>query len=197
MNSAPGNSIGRRKVTKVLFAGSQPINPFAIDHGKVDLALLELEAANGAAPKPLPVEVAPDWGQSGAVIFICGYPGNPGTAEPSSLLERLFKSTFGCKRLAPGVITETGPQLANSPRKWTLGHDATTLGGNSGSGVFVLGRGRITAGLHYGGRRSDPRENWCHIIGLLLDETDGLSNKTLRERLTEADVELVDSFAMA
>ncbi len=82
--------------------------------------------------------------------------------------------------------------MGASPRKWTLGHDATTLGGNSGSAIVVIGREKITVGLHYGGRRADPRENWCHVLGLTLDETDGRSSKTLREHFHERGVVLVD-----
>jgi hypothetical protein len=191
-------SVGPRKVVEVLFAGSKEINPVSIDHAKLDLALLELEPGNGQAPKPLPLELAPDWGQPDTIIFICGYPGNPGAgAETASLLERLFRSTYGCKRLAPGYVTKKASDLPAGPRNWTLAHDGTTLGGNSGSGVFVMGRGTIAAGLHYGGRRSDPRENWCHILGLTLDETDGHSTKTLRECLDDAGVEFVDSLATA
>ena len=126
-------------------------------------------------------------------MFIIGYPGDPGQAGgPPSFLERLFKTTYGHKRLAPGLITATADRLADSPRKWTLGHDGTTLGGNSGSAVVVVGREKIAAGLHYGGTRADPRENWCHVLGLTLDETDGRSNKTLRAHFEERGVALVD-----
>src|SRR5262249_32635808 len=113
-------------------------------------------------------------------------------AEAPSLLELLFKSTYGCKRLAPGLVTTVAESLAASPHAWALGHDATTLGGNSGSVVLVVGRERIAAGLHYGGRRSDPRENWCHVLGRTLDQTDGRSKKTLREHFGEWGVGLED-----
>jgi hypothetical protein len=49
----------------------------------------------------------------------------------------------------------------------------------------IIGRERVTAGLHCGGRRIDPRENWCHVLGLTLDETNGRSNHTLRTLLSE------------
>jgi hypothetical protein len=81
-------------------------------------------------------------------------------------------------------------QVAIIPN-WTTAHDATTLGGNSGSIVLVIGRENAAAGLHYGGRRSTPRENWGHILGLTLDKT-GQSGKTLRECLNEYHVNLID-----
>jgi Trypsin-like peptidase domain len=186
------DTLRRRAIKSIVFAGAKPIDPFRIDHAKLDLALLEL-AAGEAPARVLGVDLARDWGLPDTNVFIVGYPGNPGQAGgPPSLLEKLFKSTFGCKRLAPGLISTSADRLAESPRHWSAGHDATTLGGNSGSAVVVIGREKITAGLHYGGTRADPRENWCHVIGLTLDETDGRSNKTLRQHFAERGVELAD-----
>ena len=187
------DSLRRRAIKGVVFAGAKPINPNAIDHNKFDLALLELAPAAQPPEPVLALDLAPDWGQNETGLFIVGYPGNPGPfGDSPTLLEKLFRSTFGCKRVAPGLVTTTAGNMAESPRHWTLGHDATTLGGNSGSAVLVIGREKVTAGLHYGGRRADPRENWCHVLGLTLDETDGRSAKTLRQHLQERGVELVD-----
>lgn len=184
---------GRRKVTAVLFAGVDPINPVAIDHRKLDVALLALEpVAAGAKWPTLGLDISPDWGQAQSGVFICGYPGNPGFSEAPSLLEQLFRSTYGCKRVAPGLVTTTAVAMDDSPKHWTLGHDATTLGGNSGSVVMVIGREQATAGLHYGGRRSEPRENWCHVLGLALEQPGGVGGKTLKEILQQEGVSLVD-----
>lgn len=184
-------SIDRRTVKGVLFAGARPIVPTSIDHAKLDLALLELEPAAGPGPQPLALDSAADWGQPETGVFICGYPGNPGFVETPSLLEKLFRSTYGCKRVAPGLVMTPAAKMPDSPRGWTLGHDGTTLGGNSGSIVIVISRETVGAGLHYGGRRSDPRENWCHILGLTLDEPDDRGT-TLREILQTHEVALVD-----
>ena len=74
-----------------------------------------------------------------------------------------------------------------------LKNDATTLGGNSGSVVLVAGREHIAAGLHYGGRGGEPRENWGHILGLVLDEPDASAPPTtLREQLKKFGVTLLD-----
>jgi V8-like Glu-specific endopeptidase len=187
------DSVGRRSITGVIFAGSMHIDR-NVDLRKLDVALLELEPATERPTELLAMDIAPDWGQPETGIFICGYPGNPGAFGPDSpsLLELLFKSTFGFKRLAPGLVTTVAEDLPESPRQWTLGHDGTTLGGNSGSAVFVIGRENVVAGLHFGGRNKDPRENWCHVLGRTLDETDGKSEKTLREVLEERGVRLVD-----
>src|SRR5205085_12612298 len=117
------------------------------------------------------------------------YPANPrvGTYTPT-LLEQLFQTTFGYKRLAPGRIMRSQASVQG----WTLAHDATTLGGNSGSVILVVGREHAAAGLHYGGRRTEPRENWGFVFGRVLEETDGRSESTLRQRLKEYGVQFID-----
>jgi hypothetical protein len=190
------DSVRPRALKSVLFAGKSAITG-PIDHARLDLVLIELEPADaGNQPKnTLAFDVAPDWADPDSMVFTIGYPANPGLAEQLSLLEQLFKSTFGTKRLAPGMISK--PNLT-APPKWTLAHDCTTLGGNSGSVILVASRGTAAAGLHYGGRRADPRENWGHILGLTLDTPNGLpapagaTVKTLRELLKGQEVQLVD-----
>lgn len=185
-------SVGPRKIQTVAFAGAEWIDPYNIDHKKLDLALLELEPATaGARPKTLlEFDTDPDWANPNRQIVVVGYPGDPGPGvEAPSLLERLFLSTYGCKRYAPGLVGTVPQKLPDSPRGWTLGHDATTLGGNSGSAVLLVGRSGAAAGLHYGGRRSVPRENWCHLLGRTLDDTDGRPNsKPLRRVLADYGV---------
>jgi hypothetical protein len=58
--------------------------------------------------------------------------------------------------------------------------------------VLVLGRETMVSGLHFGGRVSNPRENWCHIVGRTLDEADTRSKRSLREILEERGVNLRD-----
>src|ERR1044071_7297010 len=179
-------SLNRRLIKRVVYAGPDPIRSF-IDHKKLDLALFELEPAD-VANRPqtvLSIEGSTGWAKPPQQMYIVGYPGSPGPGvAPPTLLELLFQSTYGCKRLAPGVLMT--PQA--NVQTWTLAHDATTLGGNSGSVVLLLDREKIAAGLHYGGRWSDPRENWGHILGLVLDQPDK-SGKTVRECLNDFDVQ--------
>ncbi len=189
-------SVNPRALKRVVFAGSQEIDPYSIDHRKLDLALIEIEPVSGdAAPEPLAVELAEDWSSPGVQTFIVGYPGEPlpGAYQPT-LLEELFRSTFGFKRLAPGAVLEANGGL----EPWTVRHDCTTLGGNSGSVVLVTTRSTVAAGLHYGGGRGvddEHSENWGHILGRTLDVPGDGSDKTLRERFTERGVTLIDSLA--
>lgn len=189
------DSIGRREITGVLFAGAHAIPERTVDLSLPDVALLALGTPAGAetSSRPLKLDIAPDWDDPAQGLFIAGYPGRPDDDkyEPS-LLERLFKSTYGRKRIAPGHVMTRASTLAKSPKGWSIAHDATTLGGNSGSAILVIGRTDRAAGLHFGGRHQPPRENWAHVLGRLLDERDGSSGRSLREVLTEHDVELVD-----
>ncbi|AQG80369.1 trypsin-like serine peptidase [Spirosoma montaniterrae] len=190
------DSVNRRTFRRVVFAGAQFIDGAAIDHNKLDLVLIELEpAAPGQLPRrTLAVDVSTDWPQPELGVYTIGYPATPPNAlATASLLEQLFQSTFGCKRLAPGRLMTsefTAPALA--------AHDATTLGGNSGSAIVVIGRELSAAGLHYGGRSREPRENWSHVLGRVLDESEGpmipagQTPRTLRERLTDFGVEFRD-----
>ena len=186
-------SVRARPLKSVVFARPEPIlTNKAIDHTKLDLVLIELEHSAMAPPKVLCVDTAPEWPQPTTTIFTIGYPANPGfDAFTPTLLEQLFQTTFGAKRVAPGIVITSQATL----HPWTFAHDATTLGGNSGSVVLVAGRETLAAGLHYGGRRAEPRENWGHTLGCTLDSTDGASSKTLRDVLQSCGVKLIDGFA--
>lgn len=182
-----------RALKRVVFTGSREIDFYQLDHKKLDLALIEIEPVDG--PAPLLVEEARDWAERDVPTFIIGYPGQPPSgAYVPDLLNQLFRSTYGFKRLAPGNVI-----ASNYPvEPWTVAHDCTTLGGNSGSVVLVIGRDTVAAGLHYGGGRGatdDSSENWGHVLGKVLDQPGDGSDKTLRQHLEDFDVEIVDSLA--
>lgn len=188
---------GRRLLRKVVFAGPDAID-HSVDHAHLDLALIETEAPD---PKDkldyyLSLDLSPGWGTQNREIYCVGYPGAPRFGDESlTLLEKLFKATYGCKRCAPGIVMRDRNQLPSNPRKWSVAHDATTLGGNSGSVILQLTREDVSAGIHYGGVRAAPRENWCHVLGLTLGAKDGFSPRTLRQHLDERGVEFSGSSA--
>lgn len=179
-------SVNPRNLIKLIYCGPQFIDPRQVNHNKLDLALIELE--------PVPDDMVPlhilqwddsmAWVKEGNKIWIIGYPGDPGAAGivnySASLLERLFQSLYGYKRLAPGEILSK--VTANQPL--TADHDATTLGGNSGSLVVVAGLETFASGLHYGGELNDPRQNWAHVLGLALEKISD-TNKTVYEFLQQ------------
>lgn len=194
------DSVMPRALKSVVFVGPDPITSPVV-HSRLDLVLIEIAPlpAGQRAPYILPLDIAPAWAADQTRIYTIGYPAQPDLllGYSPTLLEQLFKSTFGFKRLAPGEIIRP---VATSTAPWTLAHDATTLGGNSGSIVVVIGREINAAGLHYGGRLAEPRENWGHVLGRVLDVVDARkANKdvSLRACLSAHGVVLVNPFQPA
>ena len=106
-----------------------------------DVAYLRVRrpAANRrlAAPIPLAETVAPD-----DFVVTIGYPARDPRVPDQRLVERIFGDVYEKKRLAPGQVTDVGPD--------ELQHDCSTLGGNSGSPVINLRTGEAV-GLHFSG----------------------------------------------
>jgi hypothetical protein len=190
-------SLNPRKIIALTYTIAQDIDERLIDHNKLDLSLLELETvATEFLPREfLSIDISSEWSQpeSGSMIYTMGYPANPGIsglAAYGTLLDTLFHSTYGYKRLAPGmVMTST---IENSPI--STAHDATTLGGNSGSPVVRVGRELAVSGLHYGGANRIPRENWCHVLGKCLPIPGIPTTETLKEVLEAKGIKLTDDY---
>lgn len=162
-----GQAGDRVAVREVVFAGRERVNVYAIDHAILDLVLLRLERAAQAAP--LPISTRPEADDTGRRIAVCGFPADPGDTEPPGVPDRIFDFIFGYKVLAPGrVDVEPGGLGPADPRGWTFGHDATTLGGNSGSAIIDLRRGALASGLHYGGKPETM--NYAHSLAKALAE---------------------------
>jgi endonuclease G len=123
-------------------------------HPHWDAALLRVAPADGAAlPPPLALARRPPafFGGGGSLnVAVIGYPmldfrGN--VPEQMSI----FRNIFGRKRIAPGFLKG----FASLPNKsggtvQAVEHDASTLGGNSGSAIVDLTSG-LVVGLHFGG----------------------------------------------
>lgn len=185
----------RREILRILLTGTEHIGD-TIDHGKLDLALLELSPSTlkgAVAERHLHLRsesspIAPTW-----VVAAVGYPADWRTAAPpriasefETVLTRLLAGDGGSKRFAPG--TPTGMLFGNP--SWTLMHDATTIKGNSGSAlVIVRGSGELeAAGLHYGGSWSGQRTNWAHVLGRCGDALVLPGRIPLRSALADAGI---------
>lgn len=157
-------SRNRIKLKSVIFSGNQPIATHgAPDHSKTDIALIELDSPAPAGQAGLEPTTATDWGKIGSVIYTIGYPADPGEdislIYGQDLLQGLFQATYGYKRLAPGLVIAG---LTNISER--VCHDATTLGGSSGSLVTLRGEEYQASGIHYGGRLQTPAENWSQSL---------------------------------
>ena len=77
-------------------------------------------------------------------VYVVGYPAWDGRRNDPEAMRRIFAGIYDVKRLQPGTI-RTRLVLGS-----TFEHDASTLGGNSGSCVVDLETGKVL-GLHFAG----------------------------------------------
>jgi hypothetical protein len=172
------------KVLSVVFAGADPINR-RINFAHLDLAVLKIDPGIGLRTA-VTLEARPDGPGEGREVYIVGFPAQPrryygeGTPlagyETDEVMASVFKWKFGVKKLAPGKVDKAPGDLAGDAKGWVFSHDASTLGGNSGSAVVDLSiDGARVVGLHFGGLAR--KENWSHAIARI-DELRQAGNLT-------------------
>lgn len=127
-------------------------------HQDVDMALLRVSPAGGGggfppSPLALAADAPPDL--AGRPVYVVGYPAADGRRNVPAAMSRIFMDVYGVKRLQPGTATALLPDGAGAGAAtgagFTMTHDCSTLGGNSGAPVFDLADHRVL-GLHFGGR---------------------------------------------
>jgi serine protease len=173
---APGMTTiaSKFRIKGVLSWGERYIEDSGLDLSRLDAALLEVEtlnASNATLPDPLTLS-----GNEAAVgrtreIVTIGYPARPGILPRTSAgkvddavvnrLAELFDE-YSVKYVSPGEILVAPSGNVGEENFWTLRHDATTLGGSSGSCVVALDPTLGVVGLHFGG--TWLRENFAHSL---------------------------------
>ncbi|HMS37003.1 MAG TPA: serine protease, partial [Arachnia sp.] len=167
-------------IREVAFSGPNPAD--VVNFANLDLALLRIEKTNadGKAPPPLRLSDMP--AGEGARLFVIGYPAMP-TALPSDeeghrrmdvvrRLGEIYGTTFGVRYLSPGLVMQTPTQVRpDDPNPHVFTHDATSLGGNSGSCVLSIDDNLDVAGLHFAG--DWLRANFAHTMDRLHAEIAG------------------------
>lgn len=162
----------RFALTQVVAAGAERIGRH-VDLGRLDMAFFAIAPSNdaGAAPPPPAPVAGPMPSDYSDRVVVVGYPARPGagavidpdTGQPAvSMIDRLaeiYQDEYGVKYLSPGEVEAAVGALAQDPRGWAFSHDATTLGGNSGSPVLELETKHL-CGLHFGG--GPLRQNLAH-----------------------------------
>lgn len=167
----------RFKFKSVLATGPDHIEMERIDFSDLDVALLEVETTSvggEALPPQLSLSANVLSADRGADVIVIGYPARPGALptttagdydmEVVTRLGELFGNDYGVKYIAPGKVS----QPVGAPRDvngWTFDHDATTLGGNSGSCVVSFQGPMPTVGLHFGGKWLSA--NYAHALGAI------------------------------
>jgi endonuclease G, mitochondrial len=82
-------------------------------------------------------------------VVVIGYPARD-ERNDVVLQDRIFNRTYNVKRLQPGVIRARAKIQSFENTVNALTHDASTLGGNSGSAVIEVDTGEVVA-LHFAG----------------------------------------------
>ncbi len=169
----------RFPIRRVVSVGREGAAEFNQENGLnfdgLDLAILELEAVAGR-PFPVPNRVPREddpathggLASAGRGVYLVGYPGNERSTTPD-LFASLFAGVKSFKRLAPGRIMAGPGEVHEDPRGWIVTHDASTLGGNSGSALVDYDAdGRALLGLHFAGQHE--RQNWAYSLERITTE---------------------------
>ncbi len=114
-----------------------------------DMALLQIEEApEGVEPLALSLREPEDL--AGSEIAVIGYPAfDP--RNDAAVQNRVFNGVYNVKRLQPGFLKERRRISSFGSIVDSVTHDASTLGGNSGSLVLDVATGDVVA-LHFAGR---------------------------------------------
>lgn len=157
--SPTGNDPGQKfAVQGVAFAGPQQIHRLPISFAKLDMAILRVETVNSAGmalPEPFAVNRDAAWRGADRNLYVVGFPAPPSFVprdEQGALrhdvvdrLREIFGLNYRKKYFSPGLAQDAAGQA------WVFDHDATTLGGNSGSVVGALSGNLPAVGLHFAG----------------------------------------------
>lgn len=179
----------RFRITDVIGAGAQAIPDDMLDLACLDAALLQVESSNGHQNLPTPmslVSVAAG-ADANSQVFLAGYPGRPGQlprtatgevdASIAARLNELFRADYGTKHLSPGMIMQGVGSLNRDTGRSVFTHDATTLGGCSGSPLINFNAPESVVGLHFGG--SWLRENYAHGVAAIKAGNNPISSANL------------------
>jgi glutamyl endopeptidase len=123
-------------------------------HPLLDMALLDVAGVANSKDVVLRMRASPPAALVGHDVYLAGYPGvNPPYGVSRQVAALLFShaTSSGLKRVSPGklvALVDGLPIAANKPRE---SHDASTLGGSSGSPVVDFDNHRVVA-IHYMGQ---------------------------------------------
>jgi hypothetical protein len=146
-------------------------------HDDLDMALLDVEGVANSADLVLRISKTGPAATIGHDVYVAGYPAvNPPYGVSKQVAELLFRDAqaSGLKRVAPGKLLAVAAAMPIGPNKPRLTHDASTLGGNSGSPVLDLSTHRVVA-LHYSGQYGV--ENSSVPLWMVMDDPFFTDNK--------------------
>jgi endonuclease G len=116
-------------------------------HPYWDMALLKV--AGLPTTDMLRLSTTPPEEIVGRNVAVIGYPARDDRSD-LALQDRIFGGKYFVKRLQPGVVRERAKVQSFQNQVDAITHDASTLGGNSGSAVIDVDTGDVVA-LHFAG----------------------------------------------
>jgi endonuclease G len=116
-------------------------------HPYWDMALLRVDGL--PTDKLLNLSIVSPEDLVGRNIVACGYPAKDWRSD-LALQDRIFNSQYNVKRLQPGTVRPRMKVQSFENVVNALTHDASTLGGNSGSAIIDVENGTVVA-LHFAG----------------------------------------------
>lgn len=138
----PGMAIVNFRQEEDTADGEDPVTIVGVlaIHPTLDLVLLEVEVLPASPDrKPLTLDPAPP--RVGQGVVAIGYPFSDAERNPL-FVSAALEGVFGVKRASPGEVIELGDGVFH--------HDASTLGGNSGSPMLDMATARVV-GVHFHG----------------------------------------------
>ena len=140
-------------------------------HNDYDLALLRVSNLSEGNQVPEPLKISQSFNDTNIKnkkVYVIGNPAKDSRRNDPEEMERIFQGIYNVKRLQPGTIIGMAQDDEN-----IIYHDASTLGGNSGSCVIDLETNKVI-GLHFGGSYGDKNYAvalWKLVNDPLLQET--------------------------
>lgn len=116
-------------------------------HPYWDMAILNVD--NLPADRMLRLSVKSPEDLLGRNVVVIGYPARDDRND-LALQDRIFEGKYFVKRLQPGAVRERAQIQSFEYMVSAMTHDASTLGGDSGSAIIDVESGEIIA-LHFGG----------------------------------------------
>lgn len=113
-------------------------------HDPIDAALIRVNPVGTAFTPPQPLVLATT-SPSSKYVYVVGHPGRVAAEELTKEIQAVFGNPDGRKRISLGELMPPDTAFPND-----LLHDASTIGGYSGSSLFCLDSNEV-AGLHYHG----------------------------------------------
>jgi endonuclease G len=116
-------------------------------HPYWDMAILNVDGLPSGQMLSLSVKTPEEL--VGSEVIVVGYPARD-SRNDLKVQDEVFSGLYNVKRLQPGKVRPRAKIQSFETLVNAMTHDASTLGGNSGSAVIDVATGEVVS-LHFGG----------------------------------------------